>query len=844
MASFYTWSSGNILEPATGLSNGEVTRLKQGLSGSTDTTGLYGVVFTGESTGIAILVQADAAITAAIGGSSTASDPITFTIPSSAIVYRNTSGWLTGTQKTFSNGIRSFTLPPNAPANQYQVSNLEDGGIQTTPWDAPLTITSLNNKGWIDLDGTFRFKFYFIPSSAGYVNVSGNGMYNAYNYTPNGGASLSGSATASTSFIAEFDFEWDVEGEIKLSFDFQWNVGQGVLHYYQIEGECLIADCDRGGVESQDPRCGGSSKQKFIQTIAARNTADLCRKMQDKFLTYPIAWPVLKIKRHSRPAYLDDIRAEEAAGKDHSCNVLEDQDYEDVPDCILFTLKQASRVNMGMNITIQQDFLSQTGSGSYRLYGNSPFTVTKLNGGTINYDEGFSYAINGTGSVILSGAADISSSAFGYTGSGKFQLFGGADFVSPHYTYVGSGSIIMSGLSYSFTPTGGMILSGSATILRGRAYSGAGSMRLSGQSVYDAQNYAFKYEGSGNVSLSGLSDIVSSAWKYTGDGGINLFGSYTNNQTYKSTGLPSLQASGSAPVNYIVRFNGSSSTTGTIIIGGSAQVVSPAQSYIGSGGITLSSQAIIHSSWMGLLQGSMGITSSLNSVEVILSVPTATTPLISSAASVLTECDCRNLGIALGLSHNLGSSQPLSFFLNRNGFKLPSQTSLKYKTNEKTWRNNFNYTGFGTDNQQERWNIIFEWACSNELAGTEQVSYLWKFSLLVQRRNTVTKESADTRILCTFGIETECLQESFDFPFVVNTKTLKFQAPNRSFVDYNLFHDEIGLFKGQPWYKTPNFNVTISELSPDGGEVLYDYTTISPDVNSIPEAAFRTLVTG
>ena len=74
-----------------------------------------------------------------------------------------------------------------------------------------------------------------------------------------------------------------------------------------IEGNCAEPPtCETTGFDFNDEKC--DSGVRFFQTIAATGLDDLCTKMQEVFLNYPINWSINRIRRFSRPVYLEDIK--------------------------------------------------------------------------------------------------------------------------------------------------------------------------------------------------------------------------------------------------------------------------------------------------------------------------------------------------------------------------------------------------------------------------------------------------------------------------------------------------------------------------------------------------------
>jgi|ETNvirenome_6_85_1030632.scaffolds.fasta_scaffold00564_26 hypothetical protein len=145
-----------------------------------------------------------------------------------------------------------------------------------------------------------------------------------------------------------------------MDTEFSWDVGENTaLFYYLVQGKCLNdtsadgtsgATCEVAGFDSHDAACGGMG-QTYMTTIGATSLSDLCVKLNETFLNVPMPWPIISIKKFSRPVYLTDIREEEAEGIDHSCNELIEQDFSQVAECLEFAAELVE-TNMGMTTSL------------------------------------------------------------------------------------------------------------------------------------------------------------------------------------------------------------------------------------------------------------------------------------------------------------------------------------------------------------------------------------------------------------------------------------------------------------------------------------------------------------
>lgn len=163
----------------------------------------------------------------------------------------------------------------------------------------------------------------------------------------------SASSSTLTDNILEItqEFTWNVATELEITKVFDWNTGPTPLYWYQVQGSCMEPSCATASIDVGDMGCESSA---YIQTVAARGISDLCEKLKSgASLTQPIKWPIQSIKKFSRPVDKTVIRTQEAAGIDHSCNVLADEEFITVPECLDISLTVDAVVTGGIITTLQ-----------------------------------------------------------------------------------------------------------------------------------------------------------------------------------------------------------------------------------------------------------------------------------------------------------------------------------------------------------------------------------------------------------------------------------------------------------------------------------------------------------
>ena len=88
-----------------------------------------------------------------------------------------------------------------------------------------------------------------------------------------------------------------------MDTELSWNVGDTPLYYYRVQGRCLTATLENTGFDAHDENCdeSGEMGQSYMTTIAARSLSDLCVKLNETFLNVPMPWPILAMKKFTRP---------------------------------------------------------------------------------------------------------------------------------------------------------------------------------------------------------------------------------------------------------------------------------------------------------------------------------------------------------------------------------------------------------------------------------------------------------------------------------------------------------------------------------------------------------------
>lgn len=682
----------------------------------------------------------------------------------------------------------------------------------------------------------FNGRDYFVS-----LYLNGSAITNRYGYTwngglvlsgnidvvyiPSGGLILSGETTESDIkivYYSDFDFEWNILSTIEIDFDFAWDVGRQVLHYYQVEGTCeKPPTCETTGIETNDAKCA-SGGARFTQIIAARSTADLCTKLQQRFLNYPVRWPIQSIKRYSRPVYTTDIDREEANGIDHSCNKKEEVIFCHVPECFDLCAGLTYTAEIGISVFCQDVFLTYVGAGGLTLDGRqivdanqdtTPHGGLTLAGNTRIKSNRWKYTMkNG---LIIDVDARVKSSAWKYGGTGDLVLSGRDQTNSSAYRYkVNNHGLAVFGTDRSryalkSKPKFKFKVSGTPKLRTNLVFGkiSQGQLKVSGTNSFSSNRHQSMFAG--GVDLGGTPKIVMSHWKTSFSSGLIL--------------------TGNAKLKYRTEFSGGLSLNGSFInkfklrylpnihsvLRGSATIpASSVWSWIGVGGVNVS--GVADESYKNLGDLIIDFKSIVELVSNNSDLITPNYPVVGNLPAILAPtdtvnafCGCDPMPLTLRLFSNIGSTNILKEFLIRNKLTLSKQQNLIYNKFDNTWRSMVHLQGIGQD-IDKKWTIVFEWGCTDEVGHISLWKTVWKLSILIRRSLNIGK--TETRILYTFPIEKICTNNAINYEFVIDTNTGEvLDLPDYFEIATTILDDEIGLFKGT-WENNPNLEFKITEF--------------------------------
>lgn len=373
-----------------------------------------------------------------------------------------------------------------------------------------LTYNEFGSDG-VRASGTALVSHITSSSASGGVVAGGNAIFGLTygNESPRYEGELQITGESENSFALTYtqSFSWKVQKNVAFEQSFSWNVGDVPLSWYRVEGKCASnTTCDTHGFDLTN----GCGYVTYIQVIAARGLKDLCNKLKEGKLTKPVIWPLKSITKRNNPVYTTDGTS--------SCDVFEEQDFSNIPECLDFLLDETSIFRTSMNFFIQDKFLSHAGSGSIVVSGSA---VTSTSGSAIDYH------FVSSGGLDTNGSADTSFFAeYDMIVSGGAVCSGEATVVCPNYAYeslvqtIASGTAVVTSSRFSHIASGSVVLDGIAKI--GVGLEGSGTIYTGGDAVTSLN---LPYIASGSISIDGSADSLSIAYNSVAEGGLDIGGS-------------------------------------------------------------------------------------------------------------------------------------------------------------------------------------------------------------------------------------------------------------------------------------------------------------------------------
>jgi len=187
---------------------------------------------------------------------------------------------------------------------------------------------------------------------------------------------------------------------------------------------------------------------------------------------------------------------------------------------------------------------------------------------------------------------------------------------------------------------------------------------------------------------------------------------------------------------------------------------------------------------------------------------------VEGLSDTVTQCGCTALPLVVEFGHNLVRDNIFAKFLARNGFPISDTLLLRYNTTNDSWQTNLHFDGWSPDaDTKEKWDLIFELQCTNNMGGINIGMNIWKVAVEIFRRNLTTFEDFDTRIIVGILPEDLCDVNANELDFEVNYNTLLNAADVNPLatIYQNTIYDNIGLFKNPSWTFDPELILTVSQ---------------------------------
>ncbi len=303
--------------------------------------------------------------------------------------------------------------------------NYTASGTLSLGGSAPVASSSWNytGSGNLELKDSAPFTGSITPPpSEGGGGISGSADVTIiFYYTASGGLGVGDSAPVSI--------------QPKLSTTFTWDVSQGVLRTWRVEGRCVPSNLPNPPTVNLDPGCPpNSSTMQMVVNVQAHSTTDLCNKLKERGLTGPIK----KIQVWGLPVNKSDWKPSDRV----DYNTLSTVDFTKIPECIDFTVDQNLSVSAKASAS-----LIFTSSYSYECSGGLG------SGGTTSNPVSSYFAYTASGGLGLGESAPVSSPQyFVYVASGGLGTGGAAEAYSSDYgTVSASGKASMSVMNLGIT---------------------------------------------------------------------------------------------------------------------------------------------------------------------------------------------------------------------------------------------------------------------------------------------------------------------------------------------------------------------------------------------------------
>lgn len=176
-------------------------------------------------------------------------------------------------------------------------------------------------------------------------------------------------------------------------------------------------------------------------------------------------------------------------------------------------------------------------------------------------------------------------------------------------------------------------------------------------------------------------------------------------------------------------------------------------------------------------------------------------------SGITTLCNDNPIPAKIYVVHNLlEASLKFRQFLIRNNKTVDEAVPIYYSKATKTWNNTLDFTGYSSvNNQQEVWNLIFEFGCVSE-----NLQSLWKFESVLKRKVIGGRNSDVARVVLYFNSDVDGLNESsLDLDIIFNVETMSI-TPSTEIEP--VFYDDGSFFVGRTFLNNPLLTFGIKNI--------------------------------
>lgn len=612
--------------------------------------------------------------------------------------------------------------------------------------------------------------------------------------------SFSGNHKQTVLFDAGAQFLWNVEGDLIFESKFLWNVGDPPVFYWLIEGKCIVPECETVGVgtDCEEP-------QTFSQIVVARTISEVCAALKETLLAYPHTWPILSIKRFSRPISSIEDQTMIEQGEGTNCNYYEDVEYCEVPECLEYCVEPLPAVKIGAVVVAIEIFESISSQLPLTLSGRSRNDLRKsvptLNLTIVPQSIAIASNRKNTSSVILqvTGSSTITSTQWNHKSNASIVIASNSRFTAPAWSTKSRLPLIFSGKGNMlqrrmFTSNASIVIAGEFEYLRRKVGIPSGlTLDLAGGSSPKSSYHGVT--STIDLSIEGSSAYVGSGYAHTSTASIVISGSSSTRPAVVSHPAFFLQGTSTITSLPIARPHVS------LVFAGSATATSSKWSHTSSLQLEFDSTSPYTSSDKGEMLVEIGAYTDLP-YFVLNDITSQSTNEDSFSfledADISTACiPCDSLPISISFKHNMFRSNSIYNFFKRNNIAIANEGTLKYHKPTATWRHS-SYWKESNAPQSEEWKSIFELSCVSANGAEELSGTYWKLAIWFKKTNLSNGKDFETRIVQLIQSDATCEGGPLDIRLYMNSLSGNLET-SLSMYTQTIFNDDIGLFNSVQW---------------------------------------------